>query len=90
MKTFIVTSLAFLISAPAFANVCTSRAQARNHTRISQARLEFQNRKASCQTLPAPDRVVQCINAARGTFEQKSQSSREQLARDLRACASET
>ncbi len=90
MKALFVTAAVLFLAAPAQANVCTDRAHARHHTRISQARQEYVSRRNSCQTLPVPDRVVQCIAAAQQTFDHKSQNSREQRARDLRACSSET
>ncbi len=92
MKTLLTFAALTLISVP-FAQaetICERRANARHHTRISQARLEFTQRRASCQTLPVPDRIVQCIDAAHRTFEQKSQNSRERLAADRRACENET
>ena len=93
-KSFLLASFSaslFLFSGSVQAdNVCHSRAEARRHTAISQARLTYVNRVKSCNTLPSPDRAERCIQVARGTFERDSQAARERYARDVRACRTET
>lgn len=71
-------------------NICHRRAEARRHTAISQARLAYQTRVNSCRTLPSPDRAEQCVQLARATFERSSQVAREQYARAVRACGTES
>jgi hypothetical protein len=86
-----VTAFLFLLSGAVQAdNVCHTRAEARRHTAISQARLAYTNRVTSCRTLPSPDRAERCIQIARSTFESQSQAARARYARDVRACRTET
>jgi len=81
----------FLLSGAVQAdNVCHTRAEARRHTALSQARLAYTNRVTSCQTMSSPDRAEQCIRVARATFERSSQAARARYARDVRACRTET
>jgi hypothetical protein len=93
-KSFFVYSFSaalFLASSAVQAdNICHSRAQARRHTAISQARLAYTKRVKSCQTLPSPDRAEQCIQSARNKFESDSQIARARYAADVRACGTET
>ena len=93
-KTFLIPSfsaLFFLISGTVQAeNICHSRAEARRHTALSQARLTYVNRVKSCNTLSSPDRAEQCIQVARATFERDSQTARAQYARDVRICGTES
>jgi len=93
-KSFLVASFSaflFLLSGTVQAdNICHTRAEARRHTAISQARLSYVNRVKSCNTLPSPDRAERCIQIARSTFESDSQAARARYARDVRACRTET
>jgi len=93
-KSFLVpcfSAALFLVSGAVQAdNICHTRAEARRHTAITQARLAYTNRVTSCQTLPSPDRAERCIQIARSTFESQSQAARARYARDVRACRTET
>ena len=93
-KIFLIPSfsaLFFLVSGAVQAeNICQSRAEARRHTALSQARLAYVNRVKSCNTLPSPDRAEQCIQVARATFERDSQTARTRYARDVRDCRTES
>jgi hypothetical protein len=71
-------------------NLCVRRAEARRHTALSQARLAYNNRVRSCQTMSSPDRAEQCIQVARSTYERDSQAARLRYAADVRVCNSES
>jgi hypothetical protein len=88
MKKLIAICILF-VSTHAFAETlqqCLNRADARHHSRTSQARQEFLNRRENCRNLPVPDRVTQCISAARGSYENRMHESREQHSLERRAC----
>jgi hypothetical protein len=93
-KSSLVTSITlalYLVSGAVYAdNICHTRAEARRHTALSQARQAYLARVKSCQTMPSPDRAEQCVRAAKATFERDSQAARARYAQDVRACGTET
>jgi hypothetical protein len=86
----ITLTLSLLTGAVHADNICHSRAEARRHTALSQARLAYLGRVKSCQSMPSPDRAEGCIKAAKATFERDSQAARARYAQDVRACGTET
>lgn len=89
--TLSLSTLLLLVSGAVHAdNVCHSRAQARQHTGMSQARLAYRNRVRSCQTNTSPDRAERCIQIAKARFESDSQIVRARYISDVRRCGTET
>ena len=83
-------ALSLLSNAAQAENICHRRAEARQHTAISQARLAYMNRVRSCQTMTSPDRAEQCIQVAKATFQSASQIARARYVYDVRICGTES
>ncbi len=90
LYVYSITFALYLVTGAVHAdNICHSRAEARRHTALSQARLAYMTRVKSCQTMRSPDRAEECVRVAKATFERDSQTARARYAQDVRACGTE-